>query len=65
MVEVGKRVARSLLTLAVADDDVGLIEVDVLDAEPEAFHEPKSRAVHEFGGEAGYAVELGKHGAGF
>lgn len=46
-------------SLAVADEDLVAREVDVLDAEGEAFHEPESGSVHESGGEALVVLEKG------
>jgi hypothetical protein len=54
-----------LLSLAVADDDPDLVEVDVLDPQPEAFHQPEAGPVEQAGGQPGGAVELGQDGAGF
>ena len=41
-----------------------LIEVDILDPQPEALHQPEARSVHQAGGEPGGAVELGQDSAG-
>lgn len=47
-----------LPALAVADEDVALAEVDVLDPEPEAFHQPQPGSIEEAGHQPGRAVEL-------
>ncbi len=52
-----------LLPLAVADDEVVLAEIDVLDPEAEAFHQPQTGAVEQAGHEEFLAVELGQDGA--
>jgi len=49
-----------LAAFAVADENLVLLEVDVLDAEFEAFHEAQSGAVHEGCGEAFVAAHLRK-----
>ena len=51
------------LPLAVADDDARLVEVDILDPQPEALHQPQARAVEQAGGQPGGAVELGQYGS--
>ena len=53
-----------LAALAVADDDVHLVEIDILDPQPEALHQPEAGPVQQAGGEPGGAVELGQDGAG-
>jgi hypothetical protein len=42
-----------LPALAVAHHDRGLVEVDILDAQPQALHQPEARSVHHAGGEPG------------
>ena len=49
-----------LLPFPVADEEMPLAEVDVLDPEPEAFHQPEPRAVEQPGHQPGRAVELGE-----
>jgi hypothetical protein len=52
-----------LLPLAVVDDEVVLAEIDVLDPEAEAFHEPQTGAVEQTGHEEFLAVGLTRAGA--
>ncbi len=41
------------------------LEVDVLDPQPQALHQPEAGAVEQAGGQPGGFVELGQDGAGF
>lgn len=50
--------------LAVPDDDVTLVEVDIPDPEPEVFHEPESGPGLQAGGEPGTALKLSEDGTG-
>jgi hypothetical protein len=51
------------LPLAVADDEVLLAEIDVLDPEAEAFHQPQPGTIKQTGHEMLLAIELGQDGA--
>ena len=46
-----------LLSFAVAHEDLVEREVDVLDPQPQALHQPEARAVEERGDEVGRAVQ--------
>lgn len=47
-----------LAALALADDELQALEVDVLHAQPRALEQPQARAVEQRGHELGCAVEL-------
>ncbi len=49
----------------VADDDMAVAEIDIFDAETDAFHEPEPGSVEEFGQKAVVAFHLVEDGVGF
>ena len=52
-----------LASLAVADADLEAVEVDVLDPEGGALHEPEARAVQDEGHQPGYSVDVLEQGS--
>jgi hypothetical protein len=51
-----------LAALAVADEDLGAVEVHVLDAEPAALEQAQAAAVHERAHQPGNAPQVLEHG---
>jgi hypothetical protein len=55
---LGKHRHPVLATLAIANDDLAALELDVLDPQAQAFHEPHARAVEEGGDKPLHACHL-------
>ena len=62
---VGEDGGAVVLPFSVADGDDAVAEVDVFDAQADAFHEAEAGAVEDFGHELGDAGHFGDDGAGF
>ncbi len=56
----GQRYHAVLAVLTVVDGDGSLAEVEILDPQGEAFHEPQAGAIHDEGGEFPDAVQMGE-----
>jgi hypothetical protein len=52
--------ASVLLSLAVSDDDLSTLEIDVFDTEPNAFHQAQTRTINQGGHEVMRAARLPK-----
>lgn len=54
-----------VLAFSITDDDLVVAEVDVFDAQAQAFHQAQARAIEQLGHEPGNAVHAVEDGAGF
>src|SRR5205823_1016695 len=61
----GKQGDAILIALAVTDDDLVQFKVDIFDAEPQTFEQPKAGAVKDLGQQLVCAGQGGDNAAGF